>query len=56
VSHHYWHRGRCREWADLEEPLAHNKTAFTLRRLGAGEVKRLKTLCRTLNAALTKKG
>ena len=43
---------RCREWADLEEPLAHNKTAFTLRRLGAEEVKRLKSLCRSLNAKL----
>jgi radical SAM superfamily enzyme YgiQ (UPF0313 family) len=43
---------RCREWIDLDEPLAHNKTAFTLRRLGAGEVTRLKSLCRTLNAAL----
>ena len=43
---------RCRQWTDLDEPLAHNKTAFTLRRLGAGEVTRLKALCRTLNAAL----
>jgi radical SAM superfamily enzyme YgiQ (UPF0313 family) len=43
---------RCREWADLDEPLSHNKTAFTVRRLGADEVKRLKSLCRTLNSTL----
>jgi radical SAM superfamily enzyme YgiQ (UPF0313 family) len=42
---------RSREWADLDEPLSHNKTAFTLRRLGTDRVTRLKTLCRTLNAA-----
>ena len=43
---------RCREWVDLDEPLAHNKTAFTIRRLGADEVKRLKSLCRSLNSTL----
>jgi pyruvate-formate lyase-activating enzyme len=40
---------RCRKWADLDEPLCHNKTAFTIRRLGAERVNRLKILCRTLN-------
>jgi radical SAM superfamily enzyme YgiQ (UPF0313 family) len=43
---------RCREWVDIDEPLTHNKTAFTLRRLGADEVKRLKDLCRTMNSSL----
>jgi len=42
---------RCREWADLEEPLAHNKTAFTIRRLGTERVNQLKTLTRDLNSA-----
>jgi molybdenum cofactor biosynthesis enzyme MoaA len=41
---------RCREWADLDEPLSHNKTAFTIRRLGKEPVNRLKNLCRSLNA------
>ena len=39
-------------WADLSEPLWHNKTAFTLARLGRDETDRLKRLCRDLNAAL----
>lgn len=43
---------RCRNWADLDEPLSHNKTAFTLRRLGADQVNRLKALCRNLNSNL----
>ena len=43
---------RCRKWVDLDEPLSHNKTAFTLRRLGTDHVNRLKTLCRKLNADL----
>ncbi len=43
---------RCRKWADLDEPLAHNKTAFTIRRLGSRRVDDLKTLCRDLNARL----
>ncbi len=47
---------RCRQWVDLDEPLAHNKTAFTIRRLGADEVKRLKSLCRSLNSALPASG
>jgi len=43
---------RCREWVGIDEPLAHNKTAFAIRRLGSGHVDALKTLCRELNAAL----
>jgi hypothetical protein len=43
---------RCRKWVDLDEPLSHNKTAFTLRRLGADHVNRLKTLGRNLNSNL----
>lgn len=40
-------------WADMNEPLAHNKTAFTIRRLGWNEFQRLKVLCRELNRRLT---
>jgi pyruvate-formate lyase-activating enzyme len=36
----------CRRWVALEEPLNHNKTAFTLHLLGETEVNRLKTLAR----------
>ncbi len=43
---------RCRAWTDLDEPLCHNKTAFTLRRLGAQRVRRLKDLCREINGSL----
>jgi hypothetical protein len=43
---------RCRQWVDLDEPLWHNKTIFPLLLLGAPEVQRLKSLCRTLNARL----
>ncbi|MBN2320047.1 MAG: radical SAM protein [Acidobacteria bacterium] len=39
-------------WADLEEPLSHNKTAFALRRLGPDRVNRLKDLSRALNSRL----
>jgi pyruvate-formate lyase-activating enzyme len=39
----------CRRWLDLEEPLNHNKTAFTLRLLGEAEVNRLKNLALRLN-------
>jgi radical SAM superfamily enzyme YgiQ (UPF0313 family) len=39
----------CRAYADLEEPLNHNKTAFTARFLGAEAVDRLKSLCREVN-------
>lgn len=43
---------RCRAWVDLDEPLWHNKTAFSLRFLGVDEVQRLKALCRELNSRL----
>lgn len=39
----------CRPWADIEEPLSHNKTAFTIRRFGVQQVNRMKELCRQLN-------
>ena len=39
----------CRRWADLDEPLMHNKTAFPILRLGFDEVNRLKDLQRVLN-------
>ena len=37
---------KCTPWADLSEPLSHNKTAFALRRLGAERLNRLKELTR----------
>jgi tRNA A37 methylthiotransferase MiaB len=40
---------QCRRWIDLDEPLWHNKTVFTQRRLGATEVNRLKLLVSELN-------
>lgn len=40
---------QCRRWVDLDEPLWHNKTAFTLHRLGPPEVNRLKQLANRLN-------
>ncbi len=40
---------QCRRWIDLDEPLWHNKTAFTLHRLGTREVNRLKQLASRLN-------
>jgi radical SAM superfamily enzyme YgiQ (UPF0313 family) len=43
----------CRGYSNLDEPLNHNKTAFTLRTLGGQRVDRLKTLCRELNNQLT---
>jgi radical SAM superfamily enzyme YgiQ (UPF0313 family) len=43
----------CRAYTDLEEPLNHNKTAFTRRFLGAGRVDALKALCKTVNAAVS---
>jgi pyruvate-formate lyase-activating enzyme len=39
-------------WADLEEPLSHNKTAFAIRRLGADFLNHLKALTRSLNSQL----
>jgi len=43
---------KCRRWIDLDEPLWHNKTAFTIHRLGAAEVERLKSLTAALNGRL----
>jgi hypothetical protein len=43
---------QCRRWIDLDEPLWHNKTAFTILRLGDAEVERLKRLATELNARL----
>jgi hypothetical protein len=42
----------CRRWLDLDEPLNHNKTTFTLTALGDCEVNRLKGLCKVLNRSL----
>ncbi|HEX7230265.1 MAG TPA: hypothetical protein VF452_07720, partial [Candidatus Binatia bacterium] len=42
----------CRRWIDLDEPLWHNKTAFTVFRLGGAEVERLKRLAAELNTRL----
>jgi pyruvate-formate lyase-activating enzyme len=37
------------QWANMDEPLSHNKTAFAIRRLGADYVNRIKQLSHTLN-------
>jgi hypothetical protein len=42
----------CREWVDLEEPLFHNKTAFTRKLLGQESLQNLKRLCKELNNSL----
>jgi hypothetical protein len=42
----------CRTYTDLDEPLNHNKTAFTSRFLGPARVNRLKALCREVNQKL----
>jgi radical SAM superfamily enzyme YgiQ (UPF0313 family) len=47
---------KCRRWIDLDEPLWHNKTAFTIHRLGAAEVERLKSLTTALNGRLVYPG
>ena len=39
----------CRAWIDLDEPLAHNKTAFTVRFLGQREINYLKKRANELN-------
>jgi radical SAM superfamily enzyme YgiQ (UPF0313 family) len=44
---------KSQRWADLEEPLSHNKTAFAIRRLGADRLNGLKELCRSLNVKLS---
>lgn len=41
---------RSGQWADLKEPLSHNKTAFAVRRLGVDYLNRLKGLSRSLNS------
>jgi pyruvate-formate lyase-activating enzyme len=41
----------CRAHTDLDEPLNHNKTAFTLRTLGTERVAALKALCRGVNSS-----
>jgi Radical SAM superfamily len=43
---------RCRAWLDLEEPLNHNKTAFTLQSLGDTQANRLKHAASQLNHAI----
>jgi radical SAM superfamily enzyme YgiQ (UPF0313 family) len=43
---------KCKSWADLKEPLTHNKTAFAIRRLGMNDINTLKTLTKSLNANL----
>ncbi len=40
---------KSERWADPDEPLSHNKTAFAIRRLGADYVNTLKTLTRSMN-------
>jgi radical SAM superfamily enzyme YgiQ (UPF0313 family) len=40
---------RSRRWVNMDEPLEHNKTAFTICRLGTERVTRLKALCQELN-------
>ncbi len=42
----------CRPWADLDEPLGHNKTAFTLRSLGKREINYLKNRANELNRSV----
>ena len=42
----------CRAYTQLDEPLNHNKTAFTWRKLGADRVDRLKLLAKQLNCRL----
>ncbi len=42
----------CGAWTDLNEPLNHNKTAFTIRRLGSDVLNGWKSLARRLNESL----
>jgi len=44
----------CRKWADMDEPLFHNKSVFPIVLLGFEEVNRLKDLQRKLNSSLAK--
>ncbi len=43
----------CRERVDMDEPLMHNKTAFSIMMLGFNETNRLKELQRQLNRTLS---
>ena len=43
---------KCRAQVDLDEPLTHNKTAFTIEIFGWERIQELKTLCRQLNGAM----
>jgi radical SAM family protein/B12 binding protein len=42
----------CRVYTDLDEPLNHNKTAFTTRYLGIERIDQLKKLCRAMNLSV----
>jgi radical SAM superfamily enzyme YgiQ (UPF0313 family) len=44
---------KSQKWGDLDEPLAHNKTAFAIRRLGMDHLNGLKALSHSLNSQLT---
>lgn len=44
----------CRRWVNLDEPLCHNKTAFTLWSMGHKEVNRLKNIASQLNCSSDK--
>jgi hypothetical protein len=43
---------KSERWADLSEPLSHNKTAFAIRRLGTDYLNHLKKLTHSLNSQL----
>lgn len=43
---------KSEKWADLSEPLSHNKTAFAIRRLGTDYLNRLKKLAHSLNSQI----
>lgn len=42
----------CRTWIDLDEPLAHNKTAFSMRKIGPDRINYLKNQANALNRKL----
>jgi pyruvate-formate lyase-activating enzyme len=46
---------KSKSWADLKEPLSHNKTAFVIRRLGADNINRLKARSHSLDSKLFEK-
>ena len=45
----------CKKWVDMDEPLMHNKTAFTIIKLGNDRADRLKNIQRQLNQTITSK-